>query len=190
MSFRKWQRTKIVLKLILKLAMNPGSRKTLPSSNLPSFHPEPYDLQNDNDGFSFDTDSGISYSLYFTEGKYYVPGASYADSVLMFGIKPIGDSILGPPDLRIKSTVVYALLDIFESEPETVIVYVCDQSGKQEKVRSRLFNKWYLDYCKGFVRLQHEDDEQRTFAYAIFREDHPARKEIESTVQDFLDRKT
>lgn len=103
----------------------------------------------------------------------------------MFGIKPLQEPV-SSADPRIKVTVIHLLELLFNAEPQTVIIYVCDQSDERQKTRGRLFNRWFSSYGAGLVKRNYESEDQRLFAYAIFREDHPFKPQVEALVEQFI----
>jgi hypothetical protein len=168
--------------------MNYKNRKALFSLSQSQSQLEPYPLEEDSTGYVFVTDAGVRYNLYFSEGKYYLSDVAqipFADYILMFGIKPLQEPV-SSADPRIKVTVIYLLELLFNSEPQTVIIYVCDQSDERQKTRGRMFSRWFSSYRKGFVKRNYESEDQRLFAYAIFREDHPFKPQVEALVEQFI----
>lgn len=162
------------------------SQKDQQESN--SLSRSPYPLKTTDEGFSFDTDFGITYLVRFTDDSDYITESSFVRNVLTFSITPISGEVKRK-DPRVEQTIIRTIILTFEMTPDAVINYVCSLDDNQEKARSRLFHAWYLRKGRErFVKLNYEDQDNKIYTSAIFRRNHPAEKEIEDLFKQIFDK--
>ena len=112
-------------------------------------YPKVYPIFQEGSDFYFFTDQGARYQVYFTDGQYYFEGASFASEVVMFGFARLNRATarpFNPSDSRIAATIISLLWRTVESNPATVILYVCSQQGNSQKHRFELFNRWLAEW--------------------------------------------
>jgi len=91
-----------------------------------------------------------------------------------------------PSDLRIVSTILYNINQRFQDK-ETVIIYTCDQVDGREKVRKRLFDKWFVEHNTELLKVDLEFD-NTLFITILYHPDNSNRAEIEQTILDLKDK--
>jgi Family of unknown function (DUF6169) len=148
-------------------------------SNLSSPNPYlTYQEKNGNDIF-FTTDSGEDYIVYFSESDGYFPDLTYSAKVKGFGFRPVRKNSSIKLDQRISDTII-SLLNIYLSDNQSIILYVCDQSDGKQHFRNRLFNSWFSKYGKGLTKIGIEFDGQ-TFISAISSDQNPLFQDFQNT---------
>ena len=93
-----------------------------------------YSIRESSDGheFSFTTDKGIVYLVYFAEADGYLPSASFAQQTKMFGFgptdatRPAGRLL---KDERVNTTIFEILYHYFTRYPGTILVFVCSEES-------------------------------------------------------------
>ena len=138
----------------------------------------PYNLEENEDGFTFVTDGGTLYQLAFRSDSKYFPGLRFAESLFSFSITVITGDILADP--RIEDTVADILNQLFEASPAAIITYTCSLDGNYDRHRRITFGRWYAQWGDGFARIIHNDKASRLYVAAIFRDDHPNKSDIEA----------
>ncbi len=130
----------------------------------------PYQLvDSDNYSYSFITDNGIKYSIYFLDYSYmfsdYDP--SLSENIYTFNIDVIeGDAEKIPPDTRIAATVL-EVCNLFFENLRNVLIYVCDSVDKRQLARKRKFDTWFREFDNEHL---HKEDgiteiDEDTFIY-------------------------
>lgn len=126
--------------------------------------------------YSFETDSGIRYLVYFS-------AIDLIDDVPMwwFGFKQKGGSLLGY-DSRIRATVVHILRTFFELHNDAV-VFVCSPSEGKGAARYRLFNLWFELYGDGYEK--YDLSKYDIYGALICRVDFPDKIIAKNFICDF-----
>jgi len=102
----------------------------------------PYNTRRQGNILFFSTDSGAEYQLYFSDGDGYFPNyPDIAANFFVFGFASIG-SVKTKQDPRIRDTVLTAIIDYLSTNKNNGLVYVCDNHGRTDISRNRLFGRW------------------------------------------------
>ena len=153
----------------------------------PSSAPQPYKCENHGDSFVFTTDFNLTYEIYYLDGAAYLPDTAFGMHTKILGFKLITGPIKDiPSDLRIVSTILYNINQRFQDK-ETVIIYTCDQVDGREKVRKRLFDKWFVEHNTELLKVDLEFD-NTLFITILYHPDNSNRAEIEQTIPDLKDK--
>ncbi len=154
-----------------------------------SSNPQAYRLIEESFGFSFTTEQGTAYSIYFTDASGYIPDTSLVDSIYMVGFvadpPPAKGTKGGGIDPKIKNTIQKALLETFHANPEWVLVFVCDQSDGMFQGRNTLFHSWYMEHKQTFVKQDYTDG-KTFYSSAIYKRENERRAEVESELGFFI----
>ncbi|GAB3909549.1 hypothetical protein GCM10028803_47300 [Larkinella knui] len=136
--------------------------------------------------FLFVTESGSSYNVYFTDGSNYLPDEPFSPLIYMFGFERVQrvKTKIGS-DPRILQTIVHILSLVFEKNPDSIIVYVCSQTGGLQRKRSLLFEDLFHQFGTGFKKINYSDSES-FYCSAIFREENTYSFEIEESIRSFV----
>ena len=118
----------------------------------------PYSISYSDNSILFQTDSNVTYEIYFAEGDGYFEGYDFALFVKIFGFRQITPSQDRIHSKRIAETIVFHLLEFFDDERH-IVLYVCNQSDNRQASRKRLFDNWYNYYAPDtFVKLDFDFD--------------------------------
>lgn len=148
----------------------------------------PYPLKETEEGFTFETDFGLTYALTFTDDSDYIPESLSVDRVLSFSITSIVGEVK-QKDAKVEVTIIKALLLTFDTLPDVVINYICSLDNHQEIARSRLFHSWYSKTAMNrFVKLDYTSVEDRIHTFVIFQRTHPHAEAIESRFKSTFDK--
>lgn len=110
----------------------------------------PYKITEQKDGFIFKTDFDSFYKITFLKHNAF---DDLGFSSYEFGFYPVGDT-KKKKDPRIENTIIFALDDFFQKNPDCIILYVCDSLDNRARERNILFNRWYKKYASdAFVKL-------------------------------------
>jgi len=110
----------------------------------------PYKITEQEDGFVFETDFGLSYKITFLKHNAF---DDLGFSSYEFGFYPVGEEKRFK-DQRIEDTIIFALDDFFQKNPDCIILYVCDSLDNRARERTILFDRWYKKYTSDtFAKL-------------------------------------
>ncbi|GAB3762689.1 hypothetical protein [Spirosoma pomorum] len=152
--------------------------------------------------FSFTTANGIEYLVYFTEADGYAPSASFASELKMFGFTPIKETRPAgrlPKDDLVSQTVFEVIYYYFSQHPETVLVYVCDESSvwdpdnvkkpvfakKRHAAFTEWFNRWQLTGVMPAVKIDYVYYDQ-LYCSCLFREGNSNEEEIREVIRQTI----
>jgi hypothetical protein len=104
----------------------------------------PYNFKQHDDGYRFDTDNGLFYSVTFSDGSFYFAELPPHIPVFEVSISTIslGDYLTAPRDPRVEATVV-EIFRLFFLDHENSIIYVCDNLDHKQAARHRKFDMWF-----------------------------------------------
>ncbi len=119
----------------------------------------------DDTEFSFVTDFGVEYIVYFLEADGYVQSASFASDFKMFGFGPVDKSRPEgklPKDDNVVVTIFEIVYYYMSKYPERILTLVCsdesiwkpgpdNKNSRYAKFRNDLFARWYEDWQKAGV---------------------------------------
>ncbi|OUN77330.1 DUF6169 family protein [Bacteroides sp. An51A] len=123
------------------------------------------------------TDYGVMYSFSFVPDEL-LPGI---ENVYEFIISNVNHR-KSPGDRKLLRSV-YALIYEFFSQPDAVMIYLCDTSDGKQEVRQRLFVSWFYSadrkYSFNYLSSTITDDEGvENIVALLFRIDHPRAVQI------------
>ena len=159
---------------------------------LNSSRPTPYACKNHGDSFVFTTDYKLTYEIYYTERKDYLPSdIPFAPNTKVFGFQPIGTTFIEANqhkfDDRVAATLIDNIKDRFKNK-DVILLYVCYQDGF-EQLRSRLFNWWFIRYNTDLKKVDIASD-NHLFISILYHPDNVYRVEIEQTIPELSDKWT
>lgn len=159
--------------------------------------PYSLDYSEESRTYSFTTTKNLHVEVYFTDGsRVFDTRLPFQKDVYYFGfnIKSIfpGENVhKSKGDPRLKDTIVYILYQHFGVNPDSIIIFTCDQTDGQQAARHRKFNAWYLingdfefekiDKVISVAGYEHLD----TMFSAIFSASNKYRSLIKTTLADF-----
>lgn len=138
----------------------------------PSYLLNHYDVEETEYGYSFITDSGITYFLTFI--AYPAVSDFLATNIYMFNIERGDMSVGGQDDERIRNTVAFVLTAFFEKHEDALITIYDINDGKQY-ARKRLFDRWFEMYNAGHLMKIDETcmvEDIQTFVSLMFSAEH------------------
>lgn len=106
----------------------------------------PYNLEQDEQGYYFTTENNRVYRIIFDNlDSVFTDYPTLQGRVFSYSFYP-KDQIERPKvDLRIRDTIVFSILNFFSTNTN-LIVFVCDSSDKREVCRKKLFDKWFTSF--------------------------------------------
>lgn len=118
----------------------------------------PYELVLSDDGFMFQTDFGIHYSVSFNKEDIILGGCATYQLI----IRKIEEK-RSAHDPKVEVTILSIINEFFRSNQE-VLLYLCDTSDGREASRNRLFLSWFDRYagnnrftiCKAHAEIEGE----------------------------------
>ena len=138
----------------------------------PSYLLNHYDVEETEYGYSFITDSGITYFLTFI--AYPAVSDFLATNIYMFNIDRGNGVCNGQDDVRIRETVVYVLEQFFKHH-EDALITICDVNDGKQCARKRLFDRWFEKYNNGNIIRVDETcvvEDIQTFVSLMFSAKH------------------
>jgi hypothetical protein len=133
--------------------------------------------------YNFTTDFGIIVDVFFEEGAYIFPKyPNFKELTYQFGIRTT-EPVKGDP--KVKSTIIYILYSHFAVNPNSILIWICDNLDGKHLLRNRKFNSWFLD-CqdRDYVKLnteiivESEDGSTSSFVSIVYLQDNPHAEEI------------
>jgi hypothetical protein len=102
-----------------------------------------YNLSPHKEGYQFTTDSGISYTAYFSE--YFLTTAAGEEVIVYsFGFE-CNEERSDRYDEKIRNTIVYIIEYFFEQKMEEGLLYVCLTTDGMARHRRITFGRWYKE---------------------------------------------
>ena len=135
----------------------------------------PYQVWEDERGYSFKTDFGIFYTVEFD------PEISDLDIVAYWFNLTNNSHKSSPNDMKIRDTVVCIIEEFFHNNPD-ILLYICDTADNQQEMRARLFLRWFNQYAdtQQFVikTAEIKNKKQSDYIALIIQKTHPAFDDI------------
>lgn len=98
------------------------------------------------------------------------------------------DGKSSPNDPLVKETIATIVKEFFNIEP-AVVLYICDTSDDRQRVRDRLFVRWFKDLADTdeYTLINEEVNIDNTIYYGslLMRNDHPLYEDIKTKFHDF-----
>lgn len=102
-----------------------------------------YDVTKTETGYQFISDFNLTYHLYFS--NYYLTGDSGEDLIVTsfgFFYQPRYVRVNDP---KVKATIIDFIQNYFDKNPETGIIYLCDQKNGWARHRRIIFGSWHRE---------------------------------------------
>jgi hypothetical protein len=154
--------------------------------SLHSYTHAAYPLKETSEGYTFTTDKGEEYLLYYSPADGYFPGLKVSQYATMFGFtRPkvaLKDEDKTPKDPRIKATILKEI-GRFLDDDRNVLVYVCQTTKKRSAAaRHKLFGDWFeeIDEPRLIHRVVNEADE--LYASIVYAQTSPFAQELEENL--------
>ena len=134
--------------------------------------------------YTFVTKNGTTYEVYFLDSSGYFPVDNpITQHTFVFGFNT--ENHVPAFDIKVVNSIVQIVLDFFDQNPNSVLVYVHDQKDGKQNSRKRLFNKWFDYYADNtFIKRDISLDASVHLA-AIFRSENSERKKIFAMLDEF-----
>lgn len=141
-----------------------------------SFAPYKFDVSGQE--YTFVTDYGIVYNVYFYNADIIEDLYAY-----WFGFKIVGEAGTIGRDCRVEPTIVTILRDFFTIHNNAVI-FVCSTLDGRASARFRLFQFWFLRNGNGYEK--HDLQQYDLYASLIFRTDCPDKLLAKNIIKEML----
>ena len=126
--------------------------------------------------FEFFTEHDVHYSVGFMSDDSLMQSEAY--HLIIVNV----NNRLSPSDRKVKDTVLAIVAEFFDKN-NTTLLYICDTGDGKQRLRSRLFERWFAAYSKKAlytsVTSSVVDEEGITnYATIIVRNDNPRLVEV------------
>lgn len=152
-----------------------------------------YNLSPSLNGYSFETDNGFNYAVYFLQADYFFDeDNNVRDLFYHFGFSK--DTEKKKEDPKVQNTITHILETYFENQSNNALIYLCDYSDKKEYARAELFFKWFKE-----AKLNHLVKEDLTITVptegkynkdillsVIYKANHPQKEAIREAFYEEL----
>ena len=137
----------------------------------------PYPLEITNTGYSFVTDQGLRYQLYFLEDtSLFKEHPLLKGRAFWFNIENTGGNYdIAVEDERIGVTVFEVLFKFF-AQQENVVIFVCDSLDNRQRARKRKFDQWFFKLNDGSLIKENGivlSDEMEYYSGMIVHRNNP-----------------
>jgi len=134
-----------------------------------------FELKPTKEGFSFNTDSGLTYFTYFT--NYYLTGKNGEEiHAWNFGFyhEP-HQPIKRTHDAKIRKTILWVIIDYFKRHPETGVLYLCRNDDGYARNRNITFNRWYKENLTAIAKFNSREEHRQEGLYSslLIKADNP-----------------
>ena len=110
-----------------------------------------YPSQKTNEGYTFETNRGEKYLVYFTQLRnwdhLFKESGISPNKFYYIGVERLTPKRGGKPDIYIKRTIAYILFDFFVSNSEAILLFNYSNSDKRILSRRRRFKMWFDFYA-------------------------------------------
>tara|TARA_B100000508_G_scaffold55003_1_gene42590 strand:- start:10704 stop:11096 length:393 start_codon:yes stop_codon:yes gene_type:complete len=86
-------------------------------------------------------------------------------------------------DKRIGLTVAKLLNDVLQSDPKSIVTFICDNTDKKAKKRLKLFKRWFKAHNEDKIALLIEFDDL-FYAGVILCKNHPELDDIKTYLKE------
>ena len=134
--------------------------------------------------YTFVTKNGTTYEVYFLDSSGYFPVDNpITQHTFVFGFNT--ENHVPSFDIKVVNSIAQIVLDFFDQNPNSVLVYVYDQKDGKQNSRKRLFNKWFNYYSDNtFIKRDISLDASVHLA-AIFKSENSERGNISAMLDEF-----
>ena len=146
--------------------MNP-----LDSQRINSHAPYKVEESDDECFFEFFTEHDVHYSVGFMPDDSLMQSEAYHLIIVNVDNRP------SPSDRKVKDTVLAIVAEFFEQN-NTTLLYICDTGDGKQRMRSRLFERWFAAYNQKALYTSVtssviDEDGIMNYATIILRNDNP-----------------
>jgi len=146
--------------------MNP-----LDSQRINSHAPYKVEESDDEYFFEFFTEHDVHYSVGFMPDDSLMQSEAYHLIIVNVDNRP------SPSDRKVKDTVLAIVAEFFEQN-NTTLLYICDTGDGKQRMRSRLFERWFAAYNQKALYTSVtssviDEDGIMNYATIILRNDNP-----------------
>jgi hypothetical protein len=134
-----------------------------------------YSLTTTEEGYNFITDSGLTYSLYFTS-HYLIDSDDKDIEAISFGFYHQPQKISNRKyDGKIKGTILHVIQDFFQKNPDIGLLFICDSGDGYGRHRKITFSKWYKETNVPIEKFDCSDAHTKEGLYTsiLVRSDNP-----------------
>lgn len=138
----------------------------------------PYQVRkgNEENFFEFFTDHDVHYSVGFMADDSLMQSEAYHLIIVNVDNRP------SPSDRKVKDTVLGIVAEFF-SKNNTTLLYICDTGDGKQRMRSRLFERWFSAYelkalYTSVTSSVVDEDGVTNYATIIVRNDNPRLVEV------------
>ena len=126
--------------------------------------------------FKFFTEHDVHYSVGFMPDDSLMQSEAYHLIIVNVDNRP------SPSDRKVKDTVLAIVAEFFEKN-NTTLLYICDTGDGKQRLRSRLFERWFSAYSKKVLYTSVtssvvDEDGIMNYATIIVRNDNPRLVEV------------
>ena len=132
----------------------------------------PYKVEeSDDEFFWFFTEHDVHYSVGFMPDDSLMQSEAYHLIIVNVDNRP------SPSDRKVKDTVLAIVAEFFEQN-NTTLLYICDTGDGKQRMRSRLFERWFAAYNQKALYTSVtssviDEDGIMNYATIILRNDNP-----------------
>lgn len=121
--------------------------------------------------FEFFTEHDVHYSVGFMPDDCLMQSEAYHLIIVNVANRP------SPSDRKVKDTVLTIVTEFFDKN-NTTLLYICDTGDGKQRLRSRLFERWFSTYNKKALYTSVtssvvDEDGITNYATIIIRNDNP-----------------
>lgn len=150
----------------------------------------PYELTRTDIGYQFITDSGLIYQLCLSE--YYLLGESGEEIIVnsLSFFNNTGDTRV--KDHRIKATVISYVLDYFNKNEGSGVVYICSPVDNLARHRRIIFGQWHRETDNTIEKHEcgKEFSDEGYYSSLLIKRDNQNKQEIIAAFHRHLDAMT
>ena len=143
----------------------------------------PYVVSMTGSGYSFQTDTGIVYSVTFDVYTDIAGSIAYWFALTNLSFKA------SPNDVKLKEIVVCIIEEFFDKNPD-ILLYLCDTAKGQQAMRNRLFQRWFNTYeLRQRYYVLNEmipDEDADNYVTLIIQRSNPQFEQIVSFFNDII----
>jgi hypothetical protein len=154
--------------------------------SLHSYTHTAYPLNSTPEGYTFTTDKGEEYLIYYSPADGYFPGMGVGQHAAMFGFtRPkveIKDEDKIPKDPRVKATILKEI-ERFLDDDRNVLVYVCQTTKKRSAAaRHKLFGDWFEEINDPRLIRRVVNEADGLYASLVYTRTSPFAQELEENL--------
>ena len=126
--------------------------------------------------FEFFTEHDVHYSVGFMPDDCLMQNEAYHLIIVNVDNRP------SPNDRKVKDTILSVVAEFFDKN-NTTLLYICDTGDGKQRLRSRLFERWFSAYSKKALYTSVtssvvDEDGITNYATIILRNDNPRLVEV------------